>query len=253
MGVAGNTIPQPLIFYQKGKNIVSFIRSFPKSHNFRYERKFTLRAESPALPRAVIARHPAFFREIFAPRTINNIYFDTPQLDYFHDNKKGIADRKKARIRWYGDTFGHIARPQLEFKIKKGLVGDKWTFPLQPFHLKPGISHTDLENLFRNSDLPAPVLEALLYLRPTLLNTYRRTYFRSANQHFRLTLDEDLTFFRTGSFHNTFSEKQTLPNHFVLELKYETAFDDTADAIAGALPVRLDKSSKYVTGVEMFL
>ena len=198
----------------------------------------------------IVKLHPAFFREIYYPRQVNNIYFDTPDLAFFNANKYGIAARKKVRIRWYGDTFGHISAPKLEFKLKSGLVGDKWTFPLSAFTVNADLTIETLQQLFQTSQLPEPILQELKSLRPTLLNTYRRTYFLAANQLFRLTFDEQLTYHRINNYFNTFKIQHQTPNHFILELKYALPQDTAANEISQYFPFRMDKSSKYVNGID---
>ncbi|MCR9288233.1 VTC domain-containing protein [Saprospiraceae bacterium] len=229
---------------------MELIEKISIENNFRYERKFTLSAAARQEPLLYIKRHPAFFREIFEPRQINNIYLDTPELQYYFDNQKGIADRKKVRIRWYGDTFGKVEKPKLEFKIKKGLVGDKWTFPLVNFEFEKGFTKAALWEIFFQSNLPKPILASLQNLNLALLNAYERTYFLSLNKIFRLTFDEKLDFYRIGNFNNSFLEKHSLKNDFILELKYGLDYDRSANGISKLFPMRLDKSSKYVTGVD---
>ena len=41
------------------------------------------------------------FKEIFSPRVVNSIYFDTPVYHDVWDNINGFGNRKKIRIRWY--------------------------------------------------------------------------------------------------------------------------------------------------------
>ena len=221
-----------------------------KNAPYRYERKFTARVVHRSEVLYWVKNHPALFREIYAPRQVNNIYLDTPSLRFYRDNKAGISERKKVRIRWYGDTFGAVAAPKLEYKIKAGLLGKKWTFHLAPFTVDAQFSKALLMDVFKNSNLPAVVLEDLQVLSPALLNRYQRTYFLNVERQFRLTFDEDLQYYRIDRFHNTFSEKHTDENRFILELKYGPEDDGQAELISGRFPFRLDKSSKYVSGID---
>ena len=45
------------------------------------------------------------FKEIYPERQINSIYFDTTNLDFFHDSEEGISPRKKVRVRYYNNNF----------------------------------------------------------------------------------------------------------------------------------------------------
>jgi len=216
---------------------------------YRYERKFTAASTDRAFLLQNIRRHPSFFTPIFQPRQINNIYLDTNDLQFYKDNKIGIAKRKKIRIRWYGETFGRVQKPQLEYKMKSGLLGDKWTFELPPFEINSGFDTSDLEDYLHKTNLPAPILADLQVLSPSLLNTYKRSYFLSANGHYRLTFDEHMRYYGFYAGQNHFMKKQEDLRDFIIELKYTPDHDDLADGIARKLATRLDKSSKYVNGI----
>jgi len=224
---------------------------FPPPPNYRFERKFTLNEVDRTWIIQQIKLHPSFFQPIFHPRRINNIYLDTPDLKYYADNIHGIANRKKVRIRWYGDTFGNVIKPKLEYKLKKNLLGDKWTFNLVPFEIEPGFSIEQLQSVFSQSSLPEAIAEDLRTLSPSLLNTYLRSYFLSADQKFRLTFDEELDYYSIEKPKAQFSFKRTQPNHFIVELKYGPGHDAGANRIAKKFRYRLDKSSKYVNGIEL--
>jgi len=218
--------------------------------NFRYERKFTAEAAHRNEILYWIKAHPAFFREIYHPRQVNNIYLDTIGMAFYKANVIGVSERKKVRIRWYGDLLGTIEKPTLEFKIKHGLVGDKWSWKMEEFELNSDFTNTYLQQKFKNSDLPAPILESLQGLQPTLLNSYQRTYFLSADKKYRLTLDEQLEYNQISNNQNLFLHQRSTPNQYILELKYGLNLDHHVDSISGKFPFRLNKSSKYVNGVD---
>ena len=218
----------------------------------RYERKFTVLNQSKAEILLFIKKHPAFFREIYHPRQITNIYLDTTQLQFYKDNEKGIGDRKKVRIRWYGNVFGVATQPKLEYKIKAGLTGYKKIYDLPNFKIEAGFSKKDLDLLFAKANLPAEVHAELKRLTPTLLNTYQRTYFQSLDKHFRVTLDEALTYYKVRPWNNQFLVKAKERNLQVLELKYALQQEKLSSQVATLLPYRLDKKSKYVSGIDCF-
>ncbi len=225
--------------------------TFPPPPNYRFERKFTLDEVDRSWILQQVKLHPSFFQPIFHPRQINNIYLDTPDYKFYEDNIHGIANRKKVRIRWYGDTFGKVLKPKLEYKLKNNLLGDKWTFDLAPFEIKPGFSLDQLPSIFSQSNLPPDITEDLRTLSPSLLNSYQRTYFLSANKKYRLTFDEELSYYGFDKPNSHFSFKRTQPHHFIVELKYSPEDDKGANQIAKKFRYRLDKSSKYVDGVEL--
>lgn len=222
--------------------------NIPPQH--RYERKFVLSNIPKSEMVQRIKLHPALFREIFHTRRINNVYYDTEDLQFFEDNRIGIADRKKIRVRWYGETFSEAKNPKLEYKIKAGLLGDKYTFPLKPAEIAMPLNGEQFQENVLDNDLPNPVTEELKKLRPTLLNSYSRSYYQSADKKFRLTIDENLTYYKIDRIQSNFVRKHVEENLIILEMKYAPENDRLAGKISGAFPNRLDKSSKYVTGLE---
>ncbi|MCD6355125.1 MAG: VTC domain-containing protein [Prolixibacteraceae bacterium] len=219
----------------------------------RYERKFV----APGLTRwqaeAVVKQNSAFFVSLFQPRQVNNIYFDTPGLDCFFDNLFGNGLRWKTRIRWYGKIFGKATLPILEFKIKKGLTGTKKSFPLPGFEInREQFDVSVLQSIFLQAGLPKEIEEKLKLLQPVLLNAYQRSYFQSLDRKFRITVDDQLVYFGLrptwNQFRFTFSENLRT----VVELKYDQEWNPEAEKITNQFPFRLDKNSKFVTGLHHF-
>jgi len=216
----------------------------------RYERKFVVSDLSYAGIEQEIRNHPAAFSEIFHQRFINNIYLDSNDLDFFYDNVSGKGSRKKARIRWYGDLFGKIEKPVLEFKVREGYLGNKLSYKLKPFKLDEDFNYQVLKDVFSDSGLPEWAYEVLQHLSPALLNRYSRKYFLSFDGKFRLTIDSDLSYHAIEPTHNPFL-KSYRGDEFIVEVKYDFENDSEAPFITNNLPFRLTKSSKYVNGMEL--
>ena len=225
------------------------LKDYTQQTKSRFERKFTVNRLSKQGIELVIKQNSAFFSKIYEQRYINNIYLDTPNLTFFFDNNAGKSNRKKIRIRWYGDMFGMISYPILEFKIKTGDVGNKFSFPLKPFLLDNNFSFDLLKQVFHNSNLPQWALNQLDILEPTLLNRYKRKYFRSFDKYFRLTIDSDINYANITSRINTFSYKYNDEFDIVVELKYDIEKNDSAQQITNQFPFRMTKNSKYVNGI----
>ena len=192
----------------------------------------------------VIKNNPAIFKEIFQPRQVNNIYFDSHTLVNYLDNIEGETHRKKIRIRWYGDLFGYVKKPVLEVKIKNGPLGKKLSIPLKPF---TNSRDMDFSGILDLSTLDNNVFDERA-VSPTLLNSYSRSYFLSADGKFRITLDTN------QSFYNLHEQKRpcnrAIDNQSVIvELKYSQE-EVGSNLIAIRFPFRLTKSSKYVTGIQ---
>lgn len=216
----------------------------------RYERKFVVNEMYFSQIEQQVRIHPISFSPLFYPRHINNIYFDTNEMDFFYDNVSGKGSRKKARIRWYADQFGNIEKPVLEFKVREGMLGNKLSFRLKPFTVNGDFNHDKLLESIDASDLPAWAREIMHQVKPALMNRYRRHYFISFDGNFRITLDDELSYFAIGMENNFFLEKYA-GEETIVELKYERKYDNSATYVTTQLPFRLTKSSKYVNGMEL--
>ncbi len=218
---------------------------------YRFERKFLVSGLRRHEIQAIIRLHPALFSEIYQPRYVHNIYLDTLEFDNYEDNMAGIGRRLKVRIRWYGSLFGEISQPTLELKIKDDLVGTKVSYPLQSFFFEPGFNIKDLRALLQASDLSDILRIQLDSLQASLVNSYLRSYYLSADGKFRVTVDDKMTFHRIQPFNNRFTHRVEDVENIVVELKYAQCDDDLARPIASRFPFRLTKNSKYATGLQM--
>jgi len=222
-----------------------------KETAYRYERKFIAANKNLIEAVAIIKNNPSCFSEIYQSRHVNNIYFDTPDYTHYLDNISGQPDRKKIRIRWYGEIFGKTKSPVLEFKIKRGLVGKQLQFQLSPFSIDNNLNSNILSEVFSESGLPEWVLEDLEKHSPTLLNSYRRKYLLSFNKYFRITLDDQLLYTDIAKNNNTFSKQIKDDSAIIIELKYNEDKDSLASSVSNHFPFRLYKNSKYINGIEL--
>jgi len=220
--------------------------------DFRYERKFVISELNKFEIEHLIKYHPAMFSEIFYERNVNNIYFDSENLKNYYANLSGDSQRLKIRIRWYGKLFGLIKNPILELKIKENELGRKLSFPLKNFILDKNFSLEFLQKeVLEKSNLSKWLIEKLRIEQPILLNTYKRKYFISADKNYRITLDEDLVFFKIRNKNNLFNEKITFKSANVLELKYSCESSNKAETITNYFPFRLSSISKYASGIDL--
>ena len=218
----------------------------------RYERKFLIPDLTLEEVEQLILTNRSMFSRIFYERMVNNIYLDFEDKGNYTDNIVGNSQRLKIRIRWYGKSSGLIENPILELKIKKGDILKKLSFPLKQFKFDKRFSKKILQKeIFNESNLPQWLNETLKLAHPTLLNSYKRTYFLSANKKYRITLDRDLVFFAVDC--NSFGQKIKEIGKIVLEIKYHKREDKQISQITQDFPFRLTKSSKYVSGIEFYL
>lgn len=224
---------------------------YTKLETFRYERKFKPSALSYHQTRNIVLSSAAFFRNIFHPRYVNNIYLDTPELDSFYDNVGGKSDRKKYRIRWYGEKTGKISDAVLEIKIKNAYRGTKLSFFLPDFEISENISTAYFRELFRSADIPQAVFSEIAGLEIKLMNRYRREYFRDLSGNYRLTIDSEIEYYKLGEIYNRFNDSFT-DSEVVVEIKYDEEHNDTATGVINTMPFRMTRNSKYVDGISRF-
>lgn len=217
------------------------------NRDFRYERKFIV----PYLDRneldVVLMDNSFLFKEIYYERQVNNIYFDDFEMGSYFDNVLGNCDRRKIRIRWYGD-LKRVVDPVLELKIKRGLVGTKLSFPLKKFSFP--LSREDIGRVFENSNLPDWLLEVLKSQRFALVNCYKRKYYESFCRKFRITIDSNLSYYDALNYIKLSPKKGIVDDFYILELKYDVC--ENGEDVSLQFPFRMTKSSKYVTGVNYF-
>jgi SPX domain protein involved in polyphosphate accumulation len=212
----------------------------------RYERKYRIEGISRQAARLMIRQHPACFREVHAPRKINSLYFDSWGMDDYAEKVVGAEVRQKYRIRWYGAWRDEIRDSVLEVKRKLAWVGEKDRFPLVDFAWEQvNRPRPWLRQLA--AGLPAAAARGLSQRQPLVLITYRRAYFLSRDGAFRLTLDDQLQYYRPQApLPRPFQDRSAL----ILEMKYEAEDDPRAQRYTSAFPFRLTRNSKYADAIE---
>jgi hypothetical protein len=199
-----------------------------------------------------IRQHSLGFRTAYPQRRVNNIYFDTYDLDTYNDHLEGVGLRRKLRYRWYGEDLSH-ARGQLEVKNKKGRVG--WKI-YQPIAASLDLADAGWAEISRTlQEASSGVFAELLGVtRPVSINTYQRRYFVSADGRVRMTLDFDLLAYdQQLSTRPNLQFKAPGVDVIVLEFKSEiTQAPALADALA-EFPLRTIAFSKYVGVMDGFV
>ena len=218
--------------------------------DYRCERKFLVDQMDVYQVMMTVKLHPAIFIQRYPPRYINNIYFDTKDMSYYHDNVTGAKERRKIRLRWYGDMKGSNAGPVLEFKIKDGFVGTKEHHRLREMVFKDGLPSDYFNETIERSDIPQDVKYLIRDLDPVIANRYHRFYFETVDGRFRITVDEEMSYYNISRFSNNFRYSFDDNRNIIIELKYDKEIDHIASRISQSLPFSVTKNSKYVQGVE---
>lgn len=224
-----------------------------QEREYRYERKFATDLMTPEEVESVLYRHPSVFREIHHQRWINNIYFDSYDRHAMIAAVNGHMERLKYRIRWYGELFGQTNKPILELKRKHGWVGSKDRYEVEPFEFDRGFGIATVQKCLDASGLPEQLRTDMSCLEPVLVNRYSRRYYQSMDEVFRVTIDTGLVFYQVDRYRSQFLSHADRSNVTVIELKYDREDDNRARKILEGFPVRLTKSSKFVSGLTSLL
>ena len=218
--------------------------------HLRYEKKLLAEGSTLAEVLATVRRHPSAFREVYPPRTVNNIYLDSPTRGDYHAHINGTANRSKTRVRWYGQQFEMAGHPTLEQKLKRGAVSGKQAYPLPSLSISGSGLRSSLNGAFDTAVFPPILRSSLRHLEPALLNRYQRHYFLSRDGKFRLTVDSGLRF--AGVQPNARAVVFSLPvaRTVIIELKFGPESAEDAALVTNTFPLRVARFSKYVAGME---
>ncbi len=221
------------------------------AQTMRYEIKFSLDRAMHLETERWLAAKP-FLRRAFPPRRINSIYFDNTSLTAAQDNFKGIANRKKFRVRWYGDSDQAEAASTLEVKVRNGRLGWKAAAPLS---LSPAqllrTGTRDIEKAFHADPAVRDLIPREAALVPVLYVGYRRHYHAAANG-VRATLDENLSFADILSGNHAYESGRRAYAKSILEFKFAPVVKEQAAELMNDLPLYPTRSSKYVIGLSLF-
>lgn len=223
--------------------------------NLRYERKFIFSSTHLEDLVQQLYSNSFGFKEIFEKRSVNNVYFDDQNFNFYKQNVSGVGKREKYRLRWYGDNFSKVENPSIEIKKKFGEVGDKIIHKLDNFVLDVNsIDAYNLIGLITDKIHDYPFLKnSLDQLKPTLFNSYERRYFLSDCAKFRITLDYHQKFYNPYYTNYMSSEQRIEDDIVVLELKYNLVDDTEARLISQEFKSRVSRNSKYVQGIDLIM
>lgn len=221
--------------------------------NARYELKFNARTSSYDSILNNINKDSLIFTRPYAPRVINNIYFDTFDLEAFQQNIAGASSRTKLRCRWYGNNFSPT-EAALELKLKRNKYGWKLQDHISMVGSLLGMGYDALNGHFFSQVDKQLSLHLSLSPMATLLNSYRRDYFVSADSKVRVTVDSDLKFF-DQRFSDCVSTNRSVLSPDMVVVEYKSAVHDLAALENAVRKVQLvrTRNSKYVIGISSAL
>ena len=206
----------------------------------RFERKWVFNNSDYNQVYISLYRSKFHFMDHFPDRQVNSIYFDDDHYTSINQNIDGISEKKKYRLRWYGD-FENIVNPTFEIKSKKGFEVSKKNFkvPRMPNFNLLNYHHIEQIELFINNNF-----NFKNRLFPILTTHYLRSYFISSNKLVRSTVDRNLKSLLLYKNRNLNIIKEY--KDIILEVKYDLNLDDYVRSNLGNISTRFSKNSKFV-------
>lgn len=210
----------------------------------RFERKWVLEnGNSLALINSLM-RSNFFFRNQYDYRKVNSIYFDTKDFLSVRQNLDGISEKKKIRVRWYGE-INKIINPLIEIKVKKGFETKKGSIN---FNKISCLNYPDIKNLDLLKEQINLKLNTKKEIYPITSTHYEREYFISQNGKIRATVDYNLKSIYLKNYSQVDIVKN-FKNVCILELKYPVSLDKYVRKNLNNLSLRLSKNSKFVNSL----
>ena len=217
------------------------------SSDYRYEIKFVLDNARLADAMKWLYNETTAINT-YANRTVNSIYFDNVDFSSVRDNLAGIPQRKKLRLRWYGNQG--CSTPIFEVKTKDGRLGYKTTYPINS--IKNNLKELSIDKITSKciKDLLAHNIVFDEYLVPTLQVNYEREYYET-HDGIRITIDQDIQFSDT-QLHGTLNENSSFNYPFkVMEVKFKPSMKNTVAKLIQPLHITPKRHSKYLVGLAM--
>ncbi len=194
--------------------------------------------------------HRAAFRVAYPQRQVNNIYFDTPDLNSFEENLAGVADRRKLRLRWYGNGCNAVAGI-LECKCKRDVTG--WKIQ-QPLTAEKDLTRMSWSAIVKaiSAEIDAELRHQLrMRWRPVLVNRYQRQYYISTSEKVRVTVDfSHVCYDQRLSTRPNISRPIPGQEAMIIEVKASVEERHALADVVSDFPLRVGKHSKYVTALE---
>ncbi len=214
--------------------------------DLRYEIKMVCQATSHGKVLARMRMDESGLRELYPPRQVQSIYFDTIHGRALEENLSGISHREKIRFRWYGPER-KVVRGKLEQKVRENMLGWKHVISIDKDIRAEGSNRTqfakdvlgDLTGFWSRAREGHPM--------PVQWISYQREYYATSDNLVRVTLDRDLeTFDLRNRFLLSAQHPTPTPKILIVEAKCAAESYTEAKRLLNRLPLHVDKCSKFV-------
>ena len=236
----------------------------------RYELKYTI---TEALAREIkdyIANICALDKHVPAGEsgyTVNNLYFDTPHLNFYHDTKFRKVTRYKPRARYYGMKATDVIWPEIKYRHANIIWKKRYCLPIEEFPMLfyPQPSHETGHRIHKQLDRFEELVhwhqaEPVLHVR-----YFREPHVTCLEEYGRVTFDRQLCYRQLhGSTSLDYHESDLIyyddpitTNNFespvLLEIKVETLVPQWAIELIKTFNLIQRPFSKYCYGIDYTL
>jgi SPX domain protein involved in polyphosphate accumulation len=200
---------------------------------------------------------------------VTSQYYDSPGLAFYWEKVDGVRERKKIRLRTYGEIGGpadlSVSASYMEIKRRRGDLIAKERVRVLPEStlrlLEDGRALQELSRHVadgvRDTQTVGSVERAALGLSlvPANVITYRREAYQSVlDTRLRLTFDHEALAMRPEAYFSPDGGIPiTQPGIAVMELKFNGRIPRWIRDLLVAHAVRLQRFSKYAAGVDALL
>ena len=186
---------------------------------------------------------------------VRSLYFDSLDDECLADKQAGFLQRKKIRLRTYGDEVGEYFRFEIKHKIGHLVAKESATVSKKDAQR---IAEGDHRRLLKYGD---PVLDRIYAIfatrtyRPKVIVDYNRLAFTLPALNIRLTLDREM---HSNINHlDLFSTRRAfmpviLEGKQILEIKYDNFFPDYLRQLLSAVRTERMAISKYTLARRFF-
>lgn len=217
-----------------------------KNDSLRYELKLVCQNTAYSQVMMALRTNPAGLNQLFEPRLVQSIYFDTPQGRSLQENLAGISHRRKIRFRWYHAPIEKVDG-HLEIKVRENTLGWKHRLDFAEKIPVENVPRTKFMAGVRKNLTPAWLVNFDRGLEPAQWVCYLRDYLVSSNGKVRVTVDRSLqSWDQRGKWRLTNKFPTPIEKLIIVEVK--CAVDDyaEAEAVISRIPLMVGKSSKFV-------
>ncbi len=243
---------------------VSRLRPIESDDYFRYELKFRMHSDRMEEIRTLVdpyTRYDDYCAEMPGHRyTVRSVYFDSEELDFYHEKLDSVRVRKKLRVRTYDQpTAGHPAF--LEIKRKFGRRGFKERLSLPLEQVEGALGSGDPVALVGHRPfVERRVLDRFRFnlrnrnMNPVVLVTYEReARVGRFDKQIRVTFDCNLRSLIDPDIDQIFEDdplRQFEDKFFILEMKFNGSMPRWMARTIKLLNIRSHSYSKYCEGID---